>query len=769
MAEPPPVVRLLGTVRLDTGDTAVQVGGPHPRAFLAVVALDAGRVVAAERIGDLVWGTDHLPRGERAALQQTATRVRRALRAAGLGDVLRAELPGYVLDVAADDVDALMFRARVRSAREASRSGDHHRVAELLADALGLWEGPALHGLDLLPVATVGAALDDERWQAEVLRCGSLLALGLSEQAIEHLVIATSAEPLREPLWVLLTTAYLRSGYTDEAARCVRTATAVITSGLGVAPGPELAKLEARLGAETPPTVVSFGRHRLPATDARRPLLDTALQRAIASAEQAARLATAQGARQEAVRHWQRALELSEVAAPEDRRRHLELLLELGETHNDASLDEEARRVFRRAAALARDLDDPCSLARAALGLCADRITFRPLPESAALLEEALAALDGLDQPALRSRLLSRLAIEVYWPGSIDRSSGLAAQARREAERSGDNDSLLEGLNAAGFGAWTPSRTPELMAIATEYLTQARAAGNRAHEHLAHRWLALATTELGDVELGREHAAESLRLADELNHAPFQWMARCVAAVHAIGAGDLDQAERLASDALTIGSTVEPEVALDYVSLLIWTCRWLQGRLDEIADLVETVARTPGVDLPRRLGLIMTNAMLGRTAESAALLDEITTADLDTMPRDASWFSGVTALAESLAIVPHAHAEWVVAQLAPLRTRIGFSPATVTGPMAHQLGVCLWAAGRQDEALAALAAAVASADRAGLPIFAARSRVALAERLVIAGDRAAAVRQAEVALAPAEQLGLRRVAVDARRILDHDR
>jgi hypothetical protein len=222
---------------------------------------------------------------------------------------------------------------------------------------------------------------------------------------------------------------------------------------------------------------------------------------------------------------------------------------------------------------------------------------------------------------------------------------------------------------------------------------------------------------------------ESLRLADELDHPPHQWMARCIAAGHAICSGDLGAAEQLAGDALTLGTTVEPEVALDYVSLLIWTCRWLQGRLDEIAGLVESVAAAPGVDLPRRLGLTMTRAVLGQIESARALLDDVTEAELEAMSRDASWYSGMTALAEAVAIVPHRHAAWAVAQLEPLRDRIGFSPATVTGPVAHQLGVCLLAAGRRADGLGALADAIAIADELQMPVFAARSRVELAEWL----------------------------------------
>jgi DNA-binding SARP family transcriptional activator len=765
MGEAPPAVRLLGDVLLSVEGVDHEVGGRHPRALLAVVALDAGKVLATERIGDLVWGAEHLPRDERGALHQTATRVRRALRAAGLGDALRARPPGYVLDLPTSAVDALVFRDLVRCGRDASRQGDRESAAQSFGCALSLWQGPALGGVGPLPVSDLGRLLDDERWAAEELRCQVLLDLGRLEQAIEHLTNATSVEPLRESMWTMLVRAQAQAGRPAEAAACASAAISTLTAGLGIAPGGELSDLAARLRTEVPPAFVTLGRHRLPVTDGRRPLLDTALERAIAAAEDSARDATARDAHQEAVRQWERALELCQVAAPGDTARHLGLLLELGAAHNEASLDEAARRTFWRAAALARELDDPRALSLAALGYCADRITFRPPPETSALLDEALTALDNVDEPALRSRLLSRLAIEAYWDGPLDRCHDLAAEALVVAEHSGDDEAMLEAMNASGYSSWTPGRTSELVTTATAYLRAASAAGSRAHEHLAHRWLTFSKTELGDVTAGRAHMEESLRLADELGHPPFQWMARCIAAGHAICAGDLVDAERLAADALTIGSTVEPDVALDDVSLLIWTCRWLQGRLDEIADLVVAVAGSPGIDVPRRLGLAMTYASLGRLDDARAALDEITLDELDAMPRDASWFSGMMALAESVAVIPHPYATWAAEQLEPFRMHIGFSPATVIGPIAHPLGVCLWAAGRCEEGLAALEDAVQIADHAGLPIFATRSKLALAERRAASGDLLDARVLAEQVLDHSDALGLEGLTRGARRIL----
>ncbi len=765
----PPVICVLGPTRVCGPGGPVAVGGALPRAFLAVLAIEAGRPVAIDRLTDLLWGAP--PAGVKVALQQLASRLRPSLAASGLHGALRAERPGYRLDVDPDLVDLLRFRSLMRSSVEADRASDPAATIALASDALDLWNGRALADLVDLPLASFLAPLiDEERWRAEELRASALIADGRPMEAARLLADATAVEPLRERLWVLQATALLQAGRQGDAVRCARTGTALIASELGVPPGPELLRIgEWTLGADDRPPAPARPTDPTGAA-AQRSLLDSALRRALANAERAAQAAMSRRAHGEAVHQWRRALDLVAHGDAGDEHR-LRLLLGLGHAYNEGGQEAQARATCLDAAQIARRRSDPIGLAWAALGFCADHIAFSPPPEQAALLQEAL---DGLpnDEHLLRGRLLARQATELYWVESAARTRELAQQALDESELAGDAEGRLLARYAMMYGFWTPDHIHELVIACEAYLDDARIVGSRFHELLARRWLVPAVTELGDVARGGDEAQAAMDLADDLGVSVQQWITRVVAAGHALIAGDLARAEQLGNDGLALGAVAEPEIAVDYVSLLLWTLRWMQGRLDEIASLVEEVAAGPGLDLPRQLGLALTHAELGKVVEANKILDPLSAADLDGLHFDASWYIALAATAEAAARVGHvAAAGLVLDRLVPYRDRIAITTTTATGPIAHHVGLCAWTVGDHTTGIRELRESIAIADRCGVPAFGARSRIALAEFLATPGrsetDASDAAELARAAREVAVSVGMPGVVARADLVLQH--
>jgi len=95
--------QLLGPVRLIRGGTTVNVGTRKQRSVLAVLALQPNRLIAVDRLIDLLW-PDEPPATARGVVQGHISGLRTILTdgGAGTGDQnnevsLRREGPGYLL------------------------------------------------------------------------------------------------------------------------------------------------------------------------------------------------------------------------------------------------------------------------------------------------------------------------------------------------------------------------------------------------------------------------------------------------------------------------------------------------------------------------------------------------------------------------------------------------------------------------------------------------------------------------------------------------
>src|SRR5580692_3612721 len=100
--------RVLGPVEVIHGGRAFSVGGARTRAVLAMLLLNANRVVSADRLAGELW-PDLGPERAAANLQVRLAELRRALRSAGAADRLVTRPPGYVFLVAVGELDVSRF------------------------------------------------------------------------------------------------------------------------------------------------------------------------------------------------------------------------------------------------------------------------------------------------------------------------------------------------------------------------------------------------------------------------------------------------------------------------------------------------------------------------------------------------------------------------------------------------------------------------------------------------------------------------------------
>jgi DNA-binding SARP family transcriptional activator/pimeloyl-ACP methyl ester carboxylesterase len=249
---PPVEFKILGDIEVLVEGRPLAIGGPRTQAVLAMLAVNAGRVVAASVLQDELW--PGLPAGRAAAnLQVRMSELRGALRPAGWDQRLVTRPPGYLLRAGPEDVDASRFEALLARGREALALGDTRLAADHLRAALALWRGPALAGLADVPFArSEGARLDEARLEALELRIEAELGSGGGTELVAELEVLTARHPLRERLWAQRMLALYRAGRQADALRCYADLRAVLTGELGIEPGGEVRRLETLILRQDP-------------------------------------------------------------------------------------------------------------------------------------------------------------------------------------------------------------------------------------------------------------------------------------------------------------------------------------------------------------------------------------------------------------------------------------------------------------------------------------------------------------------------------------
>jgi predicted ATPase/DNA-binding SARP family transcriptional activator len=211
----------------------VPLGGPGVRGLLTLLALDAGRIVRADRLIDGLYG-EQPPDGVANALQAQVSRLRRALGR----QWVEFHPAGYRLAADPQDVDARRFEQLASEGREALHGGDARGAASLLREALALWRGAPLADA---PHATAAAAgLEELRLAATEDRIQADLELGRHRELVAELRRLTTAHPLRERPRAQLMRALYGSGRQAEALAAYEETRKVLDDELGLSPGAEL-------------------------------------------------------------------------------------------------------------------------------------------------------------------------------------------------------------------------------------------------------------------------------------------------------------------------------------------------------------------------------------------------------------------------------------------------------------------------------------------------------------------------------------------------
>ncbi|EOD68538.1 AfsR/SARP family transcriptional regulator [Amycolatopsis vancoresmycina] len=231
-------LQLLGPVQLFHGDDPVPIGGPGVRGLLALLALKPGKVVGLDEIIDALWGHDP-PATARTIVHGNVSHLRRILRELDGPSILTTP-PGYRLDVEPDRIDV----HRARTLLDRASLATPEVAAALLAEALALWQGPALGGV---PDSLRAPELEDLRLAVHGARVDADLELGRHAELIVELSPIVRADPLSERTAGQLMRALYHAGRRGDALELYRTVSRATLRTLGVEPGAELRWLHERV------------------------------------------------------------------------------------------------------------------------------------------------------------------------------------------------------------------------------------------------------------------------------------------------------------------------------------------------------------------------------------------------------------------------------------------------------------------------------------------------------------------------------------------
>ncbi|WP_328808077.1 AfsR/SARP family transcriptional regulator [Nonomuraea antri] len=243
--------RVLGPLEVIDDGHRLDLGGGRQQTVLAMLLLDAGKAVTISRLAETIY-EDAPPPTYRAQIQICISALRRLFAEHGRPDLIVTQSQAYVARVPTEELDAGRFDALVRQARADRRQGKAEQAVGRYREALALWRGPAVEGMDSRVVSAAARRLNEDRVAAYEDCIELELELGRHHELVGELTALVAEHPLRERLRGLLMLALYRSGRQAEALQAYREARRTMIDELGIEPDERLQRLERSILSSDP-------------------------------------------------------------------------------------------------------------------------------------------------------------------------------------------------------------------------------------------------------------------------------------------------------------------------------------------------------------------------------------------------------------------------------------------------------------------------------------------------------------------------------------
>jgi DNA-binding SARP family transcriptional activator/Fe2+ transport system protein FeoA len=217
--------RILGPLEVIADGEPLDLGGRKQRAVLAMLLIEANRVVSTDRLIEALWD-EAPPETAPKAVQVYVSQLRKVVGK----ERLETKAPGYRLRVEPDELDLGRFLELQSEAK--------------FGEALSLWRGGPLADFaydrfaraEIERLVELRLACLEERTEQE-------LARGRHAELVGELEALVREYPLRERLRAQLMVALYRSGRQAEALEVYQSARRMLVEELGIEPGRSLRDL----------------------------------------------------------------------------------------------------------------------------------------------------------------------------------------------------------------------------------------------------------------------------------------------------------------------------------------------------------------------------------------------------------------------------------------------------------------------------------------------------------------------------------------------
>ncbi len=472
---------------------------------------------------------------------------------------------------------------------------------------------------------------------------------------------------------------------------------------------------------------------------------------------------------EEAVAHYQRAVVAAGQCDP-DPVRTAGLLVGLGRAATYTGDMVAARDAYRRAFEEAGRVGEADLVAAAALGMGqAGPGVGRMDAELVDALRTAVAAVAGTaSEDRRRAELLSRLARELFGGGARSEADQLSIEALDAARRSGDARATALALNARRQCLNGLDNLERRLGIDREILSIAEEVGDRELGLTAWASLVIDHLRLSDIASVTTDLAMLSSLAAQVRHVPrIDGYVLTYRAMQAHFAGDLAAAEALADEALAVGSrSNNPDAPLNHAAQIV-AIRMEQGRLGELAPIINAFAADPDEMLAWRLLQVQSALEAGDVAEAGRLVAALDQKALLDLPVDDFWLFTCSLAAEAVAAVGHRGLAPVLYELlvpAAGHNIVVGGGVVASGSVDRHLGLLASSLGEASQADAWFRSATSHNDAMGAVLAGINARLDWAQASAEAGEQDRATVLATEALERAEAAGLHHHASRAQQI-----